>query len=460
MCRRALVLAPLVIFCRLLFAWSGDPTLNNPVCTAANAQYSPQLISDGSHGAIITWYDLRGGSGFDIYAQRVNSGGTALWGANGAPVCTASGSQGSPEIVSDGAGGAIIAFTDDRGGITAQRMSSDGSMQWSTDGVPISSSSGAVPQLVSDSQGGAVITWQDYRSGNYDIYAQRVNASGVVQWTANGVAICTAANVQQYPQLVSDGSGGAIIVWEDFRSGAKLDIYAQRIDASGTTQWTAQGVGVCTATDNQDGPQLISDGSGGAIVTWQDYRSSVYRVYAQRISSAGAAQWSADGIRVCTEVFGQTSPQLTGDGSGGAIIAWQDSRSAEGVYAQRVSSAGALQWGNYGRAICTATNYQQSPQLVADGSGGAIITWQDLRGGMYDVYTQKVNASGTAQWMADGVPVSTAVNGQLAAQIASDGSAGAIITWEDARTGTRDIYASHITSAGALPITLTHFGAE
>jgi len=34
------------------------------------------------------------------------------------------------------------------------------------------------PHIVSDGSGGAIITWDDYRNGNYDIYAQGVSASG------------------------------------------------------------------------------------------------------------------------------------------------------------------------------------------------------------------------------------------------------------------------------------------
>lgn len=47
------------------------------------------------------------------------------------------------------------------------------------------------------------------------------------------VEVSKAANNQRVPQLVSDGAGGAIIVWEDARSGSTLDIYAQGINASG-----------------------------------------------------------------------------------------------------------------------------------------------------------------------------------------------------------------------------------
>ena len=64
-------------------------------------------------------------------------------------------------------------------------------------------------------------------------------------------AICTASDDQRHHAVVSDGSGGTIITWEDKRSGANYDIYAQRVDSSGIPQWTANGIAVCTAFDHQ-----------------------------------------------------------------------------------------------------------------------------------------------------------------------------------------------------------------
>ncbi|MCK4539135.1 MAG: T9SS type A sorting domain-containing protein, partial [Candidatus Krumholzibacteria bacterium] len=128
----------------------------------------------------------------------------------------------------------------------------------------------------------------DLRSGNYDIYSQRINASGAVQWTTDGISLCVATGNQLDPQITSDGASGAIVTWIDGRSGL-YSIYAQRINASGTVQWTADGVPICTATGGQTDPRIIPDGAGGAIITWNDGRSSNYDIYAQVVDSKGRA---------------------------------------------------------------------------------------------------------------------------------------------------------------------------
>src|SRR5512143_979930 len=132
-----------------------------------------------------------------------------------------------------------------------------------------------VPTLIGNAAGGAIVAWYDDRDSattGADIYAQEVNAAGLVQWPANGVVICTAANKQDLPVLVSDEAGGAIIAWEDRRSGTNDHVYAQKVNADGVVQWTADGVAICTATGDQLLPAIASDGAGGAVITWEDHR--------------------------------------------------------------------------------------------------------------------------------------------------------------------------------------------
>jgi hypothetical protein len=79
---------------------------------------------------------------------------------------------------------------------------------------------------VPDGAGGAIITWYEYRGNNSAIYAQRVDSSGKVLWTTGGVPIRSISGSSAYdPRIASDGAGGAIIAWYDYRSGVK--IYAQ-----------------------------------------------------------------------------------------------------------------------------------------------------------------------------------------------------------------------------------------
>ena len=428
----------------------------NPISAVVGDQYSPQITSDGAGGAIITWADNRSGN-YDIYAQRVNASGVVQWVANGVAICTATGDQYFPEIVSDGAGGAIITWEDWLLYVHAQRVNASGAVQWVAGGIVLSTATGGQEnsRITSDGAGGAIVTWQGFSGSDFDLYAQRVDASGALRWTAAGVALCTAPGDQEHPAITSDGAGGAIVTWDD---SGDINIYAQRVNASGAVQWTAGGVALCAAAGPQQYPVIASDGAGGAIVAWMDGRDvGTWDIFAQRVDPSGAVQWIANGMPLCTAVGNQGSPVITSDDAGGAIVTWSDGRSGGGngdIYAQRVNASGAVQWTVDGVPLCAATGDQELPGIVSDGAGGAVVAWTDGRSEdpvSYDIYAQGVNASGAVQWAANGVALCTAAGDQYFSSMVSDGAGGAIVAWGDNRSGNFDIYAQRVCQ-GVAPV--------
>ena len=284
--------------------------------------------------------------------------------------------------------------------------------QWSANGVAASTASNnpqyLFPEIIADGSGGAIIVWQDYRSSTWYLYAQRIDSAGAVQWTADGVPVSTTAAVyQKVSRPVGDGFGGAIVSWESSSNGSNRDIYAQRVDGCGALQWGPAGTVVSAALGDQTVPQMTTDGSHGAIITWEDCRagSADRDVYAQRVNASGTVQWTTDGVPVSTAAFSQYGPQITSDNKGGAIITWYDYRNyntinsgvLQGVdtFAQRINDEGTALWTADGEVISTADLHQMYPKIASDGSGGAVIIWEDDRTGTaVDIYAQGISISG------------------------------------------------------------------
>ena len=305
--------------------------------------------------------------------------------------------------------------------------------------------------IVSDGAGGCIIVWKDYRLGT-DIYAQRVDKYGTPLWTANGVAVCSQINSQSDPRIIPDGVGGAFITWEDGRNGS-TDIYAQRIDKDGNSLWTTDGVAVCTAAGDQASAHIATDALGGVLIVWCDFRAGNQDIYMQRLDGNGTPYWTTDGVAACSYPGDQIAPQVIDDCWGGGIVVWYDRRVGSGnedIYAQRINSAGTVYWAVDGNLICSAINRQKVPRIVSDCACGAIIAWQDERTVTTDVYAQRVSANGWVYWTADGVPVCAASGYQESMEMVSDDDFGAILTWADARDGTSnyDIFAQRLDEDG------------
>ena len=87
----------------------------------------------------------------------------------------------------------------------------------------------------------------------YADVAQRVWNNG---WA---VGVSTQISAQTNCRIISDGSGGAIVAWQDMRN-ANIDIYVRRVNSYGTPQWQHGGTAVCEALGSQVEPVLVSDG--------------------------------------------------------------------------------------------------------------------------------------------------------------------------------------------------------
>jgi len=174
--------------------------------------------------------------------------------------------------------------------------------------------------------------WHDDRSGNYDIYAQKINPDGGFDttWNANIQINETSNQEQSYPAMAISNEGGnnyIYIVWQDFRNSNDYDIYLAKYDTNGNRIFAD--VDLTTKDLNnkdQTRPTIAINASNEIYIAWVDERNGNQDIYLQKFNTTGVAQWTND-LRINddqTSGSTQTSPQLKITGSGGAIIVWQD----------------------------------------------------------------------------------------------------------------------------------------
>ncbi|MBL0176603.1 MAG: hypothetical protein IPP94_15285 [Ignavibacteria bacterium] len=453
--------------------WSQVPEINNLVCDKTNEQKALCAIPDGYGGTFVVWEDSRNSAnGVDLYAQRLSASGATVWSASGIEVCGGEGAQRRPSLAPDGAGGVIVVWDDTRNveaDIYAQRIDSSGRHCWSPTGVPVCIAPWAqqYPQVVTDGAGGAIVFWQDGRTPGYDVYAQRLSASGAALWTDNGLLVSGTSRRCILSRALPDGRGGAIAVWEDGRNPQNGgDLYAQRVNDAGATVWPPSGVPVCTAGSTQRAPRMVSDDHEGAIIAWQDARGGALSdVYAQRIDSAGQARWLTNGIGVCLLPEQQGPPEIASDLRGGAIISWRDERFsyAPRLYAQRVNAAGNALWQADGIDVCPAAQFADKHRMVSDGAGGMIAAWQDGRGGStnLNIFAQRVDSNGVQLCGATGILVAGAYQNQHDVCLLPAFNQGCIALWEDERNSatSTDIFASYVYQCRLIPVELQSFDA-
>lgn len=403
------------------------------------------VVEDGAGGSIVAWAQA-GADSTTLRAQRLDASGAPQWDAAGVQAGWSDFSPYAEAAVADGQGGIFVVWHDGST-LNVQRITSAGEAAW---GAPVSLDGSSDFSLANAGAGRLIVAWTTSTgfSGVHDIVAMRVDASGVPGWPLPAVPVCTAISTQEYPQVVSDGVGGAIVVWQDDRSGASRDLYAQRLTVNGIPLWGADGLPLCTAPGIQERVCVLGDGAGGVFAAWLDDRAGGLNpadgndVYAQHLGAVGAAAWPANGVPVCTEAYVQRPNALVPDGSGGVLVVWEDERIGEDItdlYAQRVDAGGISMWSPGGVPVCAAPYDQGESVAVSDGNGGMVAAWVDRRNGygyardFEDVYAQHVGASGLGVWPADGLALCTAPFWQRDVRGATDGTGGMFVAWSDGR---------------------------
>ena len=430
-------------------------------------------ISDGSGGAIVTWQNNKG-----IYVQHIDSSGKLLWLQGGLPVSEGTGtiissmvlSQAGFSMVSDGSGGAIIAWAGESAAsakisnmdnfnplnIYVQRIGSDGVLMWPDTAV----AAGDNWQIVAAGDGSAVIAWDNFKPHSMalrDDYLclQKFAPDGTRLWGNNGLTLITSSPFQTSASgnvdrslptytgthdIVSDGAGGVVVIWDEERGNGANQAYAQRVDSQGNPAWSGN---TLVGNGTYQSHSLLTDGSGGAFLTLQAYNQGVtFRV---QVGHDG-------GLLGVTQYY----PYSAGDGSGGSIncrIQLVQPNAGSGtiydtLYVQRLDAAGSPVWPEK-QVISSRLGYEIiNLQCTADGSGGILMSWHLVKGETARgvIYVQKADASGNLLFGTTGINVFGSASTWQWCNTVSDGDGGLFVT---APTNSNKIFIQHIGSNGS-----------
>ena len=423
------------------------------VSTAKDGQFFPSAVVDGKGGVVVVWEDYRTGKDWDVYAQRVDSKNTLMWQVEGLPISIADRNQRRLRMIRYDTH-AIVVWNDRRNGsswdIYVQALNFDGKVLWQNDGAPVCTNAAdqSTQAILSDGEGGAIIVWEDERRSTefQDLYIQRITSTGIILWEENGIPVYPSESLQSNPVLIADDHGGFYVVWWDVVGIENWHIMAFRLSMEGKPLWDEPLL--ITPKDGMQGePRVVVDGKGGLIVVWQIYENFINdQLYAQRISPDGKKLWQETGVPVCTADGIQKNAAVVYDGEGGFIAVWRDERDIYGdLYAQRIQADGTLAWQKDGIPLCTVGGHQDRPFIVQSAENQFFIAWMDYRGDIGEknidaIYCQKIDLDGNLLWEENGVPVSTSKGEHFPPFVVSVGNGQCAVIWSNNQRDNGDIF--------------------
>jgi hypothetical protein len=416
--------------------WGANPVMVNG---SIDRQEDPVGIGTTDGGVIVAWVDFRHEEAGDIYAQKLNANGELQWATEGLPLAVASNIQISINIIQDLSGGAYIIWEDQRnvnGDIYGVHLDADGDNLWTDNGMVVAGGAGEQNSHTfwEDGQGGGIMGYVSNPSTK-DIRACRVLSNGAIDWDIN---VCNAPLDQEEVKMAKDSLDTFIFTWRDRRNDTDGDIYARRVDIDGNLLWTTEHVVYAGAGSKQDNPRVTSLGDGISYIAWQDNRVNNMNIdlYCQKLDANGNLLWDTNGVCLSDYQNNQLDPRLQPDGAGGCIIVWVDERDQghpyEDIYMQRVLSSGSLAWAANGIPLCDAANYQFG-SLIKRYNTQYYVSWGDQRDGSVAINVQTLDASCNPLLQANGVQAAWGLSGLASGLEVKKQNSDAVIMWKDTR---------------------------
>jgi len=296
--------------------------------------------------------------------------------------------------------------------------------QWVDNGVTVCSDPSAQYRvaLAEDGSGGAFIAWVDNRIlGNRQIFIQRIDEAGVVQWATDGIQLCPPGFQQDRPKVVYDNKGGSIVFWLDYRSGG--EIYAQRLDATGTRIWDSPG-GVCVASA-VDASYYYSVAMADDGYIYIIFEASNHTIRIQCIDLDGNLQGPIAGIEIVPD--GSSCEMMTVDAHGEAIIAIV---LEDNVVASRYNHHLSSVW-NPARQLMLEMDDANQIDIIAVGVDTCVVACSGVLNSVTGVCALSINYEGNILWGANGNIIGEDISGGNATYpkivLGSDG--GTVIYW-------------------------------
>lgn len=317
----------------------------------------------------------------------------------------------------------------------------------------------AVTKAAAIPGGGCYLGWFDNAGSGYEVRLQRLDVNGVEQWAHNGIVV--SANPQnsslQDWDLICDSAGNCVLAFTDTRTGPDLDVFAYRIDPTGTQLWGANGVALSVNADADSNPRLCETGIGDFAFVWVNNTNATVRL--QRLDQFGTPFYAPDGIGQPGDVGGNPAfARVVPSDNGGVIATWVRAfafSATKHIHAQKFDILGAPQWNGGTRLAVFDSNslpIAHDPKLVSDGIGGAVLAWHFSSGTQFSSRVQHLSAAGVELFPHNGVDVSTNGNSRLDPSLTFDvATQSATVVWKETNLGqtTWGIVAQKFDAAGA-----------
>jgi hypothetical protein len=330
---------------------SGKPLwgkLGVQLTKGSSGHFSPRIAGTSDGGIVVGWTVTAGNNLNEVVLQKLDAAGHPLWG-KGIVFRESAYNYGLADLRAADNGSVIVSWIREQGFgsnryIYANKVSTSGSLLWGKKHVRVfdggSLQFGAFPGFITDGNGGAVFAWYS-SSPALQCFAQHIRADGSEAFPHNGSAASTnTTNVRVDPAAsYRQATDEVFLFWTEEDSTQTLNgIYAQKFGAKGARLWSQTGLVIVPLGADQQIFARTTQAGDGALAFWVDQQSfGSATIQATRIHRNGKVACPQFPVSTAqSNKAGLASDIVTATGL--SALAFEDDRIGNnGIYIQNVN---------------------------------------------------------------------------------------------------------------------------
>lgn len=408
---------------RLQLPANSDPTSNTK-------QINGSVTVMGSY-LYYAWVDFRGGIGANnghIYLRMFDKAGTIQGTSD---VLVDSGYSGIyirddyistyVKVINDGTFVYIFWVKDNN--LYLQKFNAAGERQWNSGDFQVNGTIGEVADYNGCVTGlvNSDLTLSFFWNNGSGIYMQKVDPDPTAVPTDPGVRIgdpvrllgsTSAPAYVDTPVVSRDSFNNYFLIYSSYNyTNHKKELFLDKYDSSGTEAWSGNRVSIASSSSIY-GADIATDASGNSYIVWSQTDPNYVTgqdVYITGINTSGSltpiSGWTAKKVYTDTSYYNQTNPKIRLDSTSAPNVIWEDSRTTGklDIYAQRFNISGTAQWAAAGVKVNIGDNPSANalyytgynPNFVIDTTvdNSLYLTWYAYRSTDFDVFGQKLTAA-------------------------------------------------------------------
>ncbi|MGC9357488.1 MAG: hypothetical protein ACP5GX_06475, partial [Anaerolineae bacterium] len=429
-------------------------TTDYGVSAAAGDQTAPDVSVNPTTGGdfLIVWEDGRAAAD-QIYGTLLYDT-TWFLGTEFVISSHASESRTNPAVAfSPDSGEWLVVFERDAAGdsqIVGRRVTTDGAATGNNFGICGYAEDQTAPAVAYDTSSDQfLVVWEDARDGAaMDIYGRWVASGG---GTAGDIfAINTAAGNQFAPVVAaSPTTPDYLVVFVNLTTTFVEDIMGQRVDSTGTL--TGGAFAVSAPLDHQRQPSVAYNSTDTEyLVVWHDQRAGNFDIYAQRVDLDGSAL--SPGFAICTGANAQLYPDVAYNlDTNQYLVVWEDRRTDADIYGQRVNADGSLDGAEIPIAGAGGTA-RRRPKVAFNPISGEYLVAYVYEVENNNIQARRVPATGNPDTAVINIATGTTDQNypDVACRTMEPGGGGYLVVWRDTEGAQRDIKGQRLGQTGGL----------